>query len=92
MQLKEYLKQNKIKIVTFARQIKLSRNTVSRYINNSINPPASIKLLIESIETGNSYPTSLRDNFWTIAIPLCARESHRRGSIPIDVKEYMQFD
>jgi len=52
----------------------------------------SLSFLIESIETGKPYPTSLRDNFWTIAIPLCARESHRRGCIPIDVKEYMQFD
>lgn len=52
----------------------------------------TIKLILESIETGISHPTNLRDNFWTIAIPLCARESHRRGGIPIDVKEYMQFD
>ena len=52
----------------------------------------TIKLVIESIETGKPHPTSLKDNFWTIAIPLCSRESHRRGGIPIDVKEYMQFD
>lgn len=52
----------------------------------------TIKFLIESIETGKPHPTCFRDNFWTIAIPLCARESHRRGNIPIDVKEYMQLE
>ena len=51
----------------------------------------TIKYMIDSIETGKPHPTCLKDNFWTIAIPLCARESNRRGNIPVDVKEYMGF-
>ncbi|MCP4761775.1 MAG: Gfo/Idh/MocA family oxidoreductase [archaeon] len=52
----------------------------------------TLALLIKSIETGVEHPTRIRDNFWTVAIPLCARESHNKGGIPIDVKEYMQFN
>lgn len=52
----------------------------------------TLKFLLYSIETGKSHPTCLRDNFWTIAIPLCARESHKQGNVPIDVKEYMELD
>ena len=52
----------------------------------------TIALLIKSIETGVKHPTCLRDNFWTISMPLCARESHNNGGIPINVKEYMQFE
>jgi len=65
---------------------------VKKCFHGAIDFQSKFKLVIESIETGKPHPTSLKDNFWTIGIPLCARESHKRGGIPIDVKEYMQFN
>lgn len=47
---------------------------------------------IEAIETKKKHETSYDDNLWTVAIALCARESHRRGGAPVDVKEYMELE
>ena len=38
------------------------------------------------------HPTRFQDNLFTVAIPLCARESHRRGGVEIDVKEYLGME
>ncbi|MHA1821889.1 MAG: Gfo/Idh/MocA family protein [Promethearchaeota archaeon] len=62
--------------------------------NNLKYPPGWKTTLLktfEAIEKGEKHETSYEDNLWTMAIVLCARESHRRGGVPIDVKEYMQL-
>jgi len=47
---------------------------------------------IEAIETGQKHETCYEDNIWTMAIAMCARESHRRGGCPVIVKEYMNLE
>lgn len=47
---------------------------------------------IEAIESGEKHETCYADNLWTMAIAMCARESHQRGGCPVDVKEYMQLE
>ena len=37
------------------------------------------------------HPTRFEDNFHTVGIALCARESWRRGGAPVDVKEYLNL-
>ena len=46
---------------------------------------------IEAVESGKKHETCYEDNMFTMAIPLCARESNRRGGAPVDVKEYLQI-
>jgi predicted dehydrogenase len=63
--------------------------------NNLKYPPGwktTLLKAIESIETGKDHETSYKDNLWTVAIPLCARESQRLGGAPVDVKEYMKLE
>jgi len=54
----------------------------------------TMKYFIEAVRSDNEkkHPTEFRDNLWTIAIALCARESWRRGGAPVNVKEYMGLE
>ncbi len=49
---------------------------------------------IKAVRSNGEYkhPTSFEDNFYTIAIPLCARESQRRGGAEVSVKEYLGLE
>jgi hypothetical protein len=53
-----------------------------------------MRYFIDAVRSDNEkkHPTDFRDNLWTIAIPLCARESWRRGGAPVNVKEYMGLE
>ncbi len=54
----------------------------------------TMKHFIKAVRSDGEYkhPTRFQDNFYTIAIPLCARESQRRNGAPVDVKEYLGLD
>jgi predicted dehydrogenase len=54
----------------------------------------TMKYFLESVRSDGEikHPTSFADNFYTIAIPLCARESQRRGGAEVSVKEYLGLD
>ncbi|MCP4760203.1 MAG: Gfo/Idh/MocA family oxidoreductase [archaeon] len=51
----------------------------------------TMEYFINSVNSKNSFlhPTRFEDNLYTIAIPLCARESHLRGGIEINIEEYL---
>jgi hypothetical protein len=53
----------------------------------------TMRYFIEAVKSKNKkpHPTNFKDNFWTIAIPLCARESERRNGAFVDVKEYCGY-
>jgi len=52
MKLKEYLKENKIKITHFAKTLGKARKTIHTYLNGSIIPPLSVQLFIEQVTNG----------------------------------------
>jgi predicted dehydrogenase len=54
----------------------------------------TMKYFIEAVRSDNvkPHPTTLRDNFNTIAIALCARESHRLNGQEIKVREFLKFN
>ncbi len=52
----------------------------------------TLKKFVESVETGKPHPTRFEDNFYTMAIAMCARKSHELGGVDVSVKDYMGLD
>jgi predicted dehydrogenase len=47
---------------------------------------------VDAVKGGAPHPTRFDDNFYTMAIPMCARESQRLGGAPVRVSEFMGLD
>ena len=52
----------------------------------------TLKHFVESVKNGTPHPTRFEDNFYTMAIAMCARKSHEMGGADVYVKDYMGLD